>query len=68
MVWIDYVWWAWSLPFYIIVHLVLAVMIMRTTGLPLWSVLFCIAGLAIGERIVPLMLFALTIWTVRGFV
>ncbi len=68
MVWKDYVRWWWSLPLYVVGHLGLVVMIMRRTGLRLWSSLFCIAGLVIGERFVPLWLFALTIWTVRGFV
>jgi hypothetical protein len=67
-IWFDPVPWQWGLPLYIVVHVMLAVMLMRMAGLRLWSSLLCAGGLLIGEWNVLPMLFALTIWTFRGFV
>jgi hypothetical protein len=65
--WIGYGKW-WALLVYIVVHLGLAGMILRTTGLRLWPIVFCLLGLAVGERDVIPTFYAFTAWTFVGFV
>jgi hypothetical protein len=65
--WITYGKW-WGLLVYILVHLGLAGMILRTTGLQLWSCTLCALGLVIGEWVVLQYFLAFTAWQFGGFV
>jgi hypothetical protein len=58
----------WGLLVYILVHLGLAGMILRSTGLRLWSIIFCGLGLVLGEREVFFLFILFTGWHWRGFV
>jgi hypothetical protein len=53
---------------YIVVHFGLAGFILWTSRFRLWSIVFCLVGLYIGEQMVLLMFFAFTAWYFRGFV
>ena len=45
LIWFDPVPWQWGLPIYIVVHVMLAIMLVWTSGLRLWSSLLCAGGL-----------------------
>ena len=65
--WIPETKW-WGLLVYILVHFGLAGMILRSTGLRLWSVALCLVGLVSVEREMLLTFYAFTAWKFGGFV
>jgi hypothetical protein len=65
--WITKTKW-WGLLVYILIHFGLTAIILRTTGLRLWSIALCAVGLVAVEREILFFFYAFTAWTFRGFV